>query len=326
MTEKISKVSIKALAAECGVSVATISRVYGSNGKVHSDTRDKVLRKAAELNYMPQQTSTPRSVALIVPRAQTIAAPFVLNMIASLLRGINNAGLSPRFYEPDDVELIEPNLNMAAVLLDWTRNPDDLDLKKYCRKPVIMLNTDNARHFSINTDHAGAVALAVRYLHSHGHRKIGLLVPSIDIWGTRERLRGYREVLQKLNLPFSHSFIARGSRDFAVQPDELSRLLQSGISALVSPHEDWNMQLQYYLRLLNFRVPEDISVITGEIPEMNQWFNPPQTAIRQDFAKIAEAVVEVLQKIKEGWSPEASDSITIAPDLIERASVAHLDV
>lgn len=66
-------ITIQDLAKSCGVSVATISRAFSPNGKINSHTRELILQKAKELNYVPNtiarslQSKQTNSIGIIVP-------------------------------------------------------------------------------------------------------------------------------------------------------------------------------------------------------------------------------------------------------------------
>ena len=56
---------INQLAKKCGVSKATISRVFTGRARVSEAIRTKVLAAARELNYRPQQVMARDCVAII---------------------------------------------------------------------------------------------------------------------------------------------------------------------------------------------------------------------------------------------------------------------
>jgi DNA-binding LacI/PurR family transcriptional regulator len=68
-------------------------------------------------------------------------------------------------------------------------------------------------------------------------------------------------------------------------------------------------------------VPDDVSIIGfDDVPEA-AYYTPPLTTVRPDFAAVATASLELLMEQVSG-AAEVGKRRTIAPELIERASVA----
>jgi DNA-binding LacI/PurR family transcriptional regulator len=65
------------------------------------------------------------------------------------------------------------------------------------------------------------------------------------------------------------------------------------------------------------RVPEDVSIVGFDDVEGSDYFLPPLTTVRQDFAALAQASIDVLLGAVEGREVDRTPSV---PTLVVRAS------
>ena len=187
--------------------------------------------------------------------------------------------------------------------------------------PIVTVNKQYAFSSSVNTDHGQGVTLALEHLYSYGHRRIGLTVDRVENQAGRERIGAYRafaaaRVLPEL--PVGHF------RDLDVEDScrELDRVLAEKPTALVVCGESVALQAAYELKKRNYRIPEDISLITSELTDICCWMTPELTTINQNLdALAAETVAQLLARIRAPHSPRANSWLPTA--LIVRNSVGR---
>ncbi len=321
-------INIAQLAEYCKVSQATVSRVFSGTAPVREKTREKILDAARKLNYTPQQTARKDNIAIIVPTSQAIEPPswFAAMMATALMREIYRAGYIARLYEAGDIQLIQPNFTVAAIVLNWRPGSKDYEKMVSLQRPVIMVNYEDAPFsHSVSTDHAQGIRMAIDYLVKNGHRKIGLLNCQSENWGNREREFGYRNALAAHGIDFNPDFVSAGMPEGELSLEGLSRVVNHGVTALISAHEDWTMEIHHHLNSLGRKVPDDISVIAAEVPGLSCWLNPPYTSLAQDAKTLAHAALEILEEIPRNSSLPATLLKRRLPyQLIERNSVKKL--
>ncbi len=319
-------VNIKELAKYCGVSPATVSRVFSGGYKPGSPTRDKVLEAARKFNYTPQQTSNKKNIAIIIRESEILGPPswFAGMLVNSLLRTIYKAGYSAHLCESGDIELLQPNFIAAAVSVNWMPTETAFEQLVSQKKPVIAINSRFPFAHSVCTDHEEGIRLAMRRLIECGHRRIGFLnIKNYTCgWGEQSRDIGYRTALEEAGIPFDPLLVCYDAHGM-ISLDGLSALLRRDITALVCAHEDWAAPLRYYLDILGKRIPDDLSVITAEVPGLSEWMSPPYSTIAQNTQEIAEAAVCLIQELID--RPEAEFQHRLLPyRFIERNSIRSL--
>jgi LacI family transcriptional regulator len=321
--------TIVELARHCKTSVATVSRVF--SGKVHVNPvlRERVLTAARELNYAPQQTSRKDNVAIIIPPSQSIRPPswYANMLIATIIQETTAAGMIPQLIEFSQIDLLYPNFTVAALILDWRERAEVYQGLTRKGIPTIGINMKIPGGYMVCTDHYQSAKQALLHLYEHGHRKIGWLDAHTNNWGSAQRMQGYLDALKECSIDFDERMICAQDATAALALDGLADVLHAGATALVCLHEDWVIQLNYYLQALRYKVPEDISVIAAEIPSLCQWMMPPWTTVEQDLQKLALNALELIPLLANGSLPvKASAAFKVQPipnRLIERRSVAQ---
>ena len=323
-----SGVNISELAKHCDVSPSTVSRVFNGALAVNPKTRQKILKAAHKMNYSPQQTARQNNVAIIVPHNQSIQPPswFATEMFGGLMKGIYEIGYVPRLFDVDNISLIQANFTVALITLMWNPGDDENELLAKIKRPIININNHMPFAHSVCTDHADGILQAMNYLIDRGHRRIGLLNAHANTWGNIERLRGYKKALEMADIPFDENLVCQENPDCSLSMDGLSDLLvQRKVTGLVCGHESWTLPIRYYLNLLGKQVPEDVSLICGEVPSINQWLNPPLTSINQDSEQIVKSVIEMIHDLTKNKSETGKLYNKVLPyHLIERRSVKSI--
>ena len=315
---------INQLAKKCGVSKATISRVFTGRARVSEAIRTKVLAAARELNYRPQQVMARDCVAIIVADAPSPQrrTSFSERLLTSAVFEITRRNLLTEVIPVKELPKLYDSYTKAVLLL--LSEPEIEEHRGEFERlsmPIVTVNKQYAFSSSVNTDHGQGVTLALEHLYSYGHRRIGLTVDRVENQAGRERIGAYRafaaaRVLPEL--PIGHF------RDLDVEDScrELDRVLAEKPTALVVCGESVALQAAYELKKRNYRIPEDISLITSELTDICCWMTPELTTINQNLdALAAETVAQLLARIRAPHSPRAHSWLPTA--LIVRNSVGR---
>ncbi len=321
--------NIVELAKHCETSVATVSRVFSGKVRVNPVLRERVLAAALELNYSPQQTSRKDNLAIIIPSSQSIRPPswYANMLVATIIQETTAVGMIPQLIDFSQIGLLYPNFTVAALIMDWRERADIYPELTRKGIPAIGINMKIPGGYMVCTDHYQSAKLALLHLYEHGHHKIGWLDTHTNNWGSAQRMQGYLDTLKELSIEFDEKMICSQDATAALALDGLANVLHAGATALVCLHEDWVIQLNYYLQALRCKVPEDISVISAEIPSLCQWMMPPWSSVEQDLQKLALNALELIPPLAGGCLPvEAPADFQVQPiahRLIERRSVAR---
>lgn len=317
---------INTIARICGVSKATVSRVFTGKAAVSEEVRKLVLEKARDLNYTPQQVAARDSIALITgsPDVHRHSGGFRSLLMADLILEVTKSGYLVNIIEAKDIDRLVTPYTKAAVLL---QNEAELQASKEkvasLRLPVISVGNFMEGCLSISSDYIAEMEMAVKHLVANGHKRIALVNDNDAIWAGRERERGYLEALQKHNLTPLHPY------NYHVDDHSLMELLatmmQDKPDAVILCGEMIACEAAYSLNLLGIKVPEQLSVISFERYGVSRFFNPPHTTIDQNISMIIE---ETLSMLKSVIGMEAGRTFvrTVRPELIIRKSVKKMSL
>lgn len=216
------QITIKDIAKELKISVATVSRAFRNTHDVSEETRRRVLAKAEELNYRTNFNATglvnnkSHSIAIILP---TITNYYFSTVITGIQEVAYNNGYNIILYvtgeSPEREIAISKDLSLSSIdglLVCVTSESNKSNhLKKIIDTGIPIVFFDRATEF-INTskviqnDFDGAF-MAVEHLIKNGYTSIAHIGGPTGLSFTKERLRGYLAGLKKYNLPIRHDWI-----------------------------------------------------------------------------------------------------------------------
>ena len=215
--------TIKELARLSGVSVGTVSRALNGYTDVSAETRERVVRLARELDYTPAAAArtlvTERShvIGLFLDTGEghpDVQHPFFHEVLAGLKDMLGAAGFDLLLfaseqpgngYGPHSYLKRARHHHVDGVVLMGT-DAGDPEVERLLRSEVACVGVDmsigGANNRSVMSDNVAGGALAVRHLAELGHTRIATITGLIETAPARDRLRGYREEIQRLGLAY----------------------------------------------------------------------------------------------------------------------------
>lgn len=194
------KVTTHDVAKRAGVSQPTVSLVLSKNvrARVSTETRERVLRAAAELGYVPNVVarslvrSRSYAIGVIVPDLRN---PFFAEVVSGAERVASEEGYAVLLCETREI----PRERHMQALLERQVDGIMVDAVGAASMPEAMLAGVNMvlideppdRWPGVASDAAGAGRLAAEHLLSLGHKRFGFLGPATNIHAIRMRERGF---------------------------------------------------------------------------------------------------------------------------------------
>ncbi len=215
------KHTIYDIAAEAGVSIATVSRVLRGEASVTEKTRKKVESVILRLNYQPSAIA--RGLTLRHSKTFGIVLPKVDNPhYALFFKGAYaeamNAGYAMSLFPWEAMRsasqnlseiLAERRLDGVIICLEYI-NDDDLReqqsvleaVRQYMPVVLIGCYAPFEQYPSVTINLSDCVRTAVEHLSNMGHERIALVggYPETETRNTRDT--GYREALTAARLPY----------------------------------------------------------------------------------------------------------------------------
>lgn len=325
-------VTIKDVAREAKVSVATVSRALNGSLDVTSDTRARIERVAARLRYVPMGAAR----SLVTRRTQTIGAllPDLFGeFFSELIRGIDLAArardlhllVSSSHGDADEAAAaLRAMQGRVDGVLIMSPHVDAAFLRKHLAAslPAVLLDSaPRERHCPhVNIDNYGGACAMTRHLLGRGHRNLAFIEGPAGNHDARERRRGFEETIAS----------QRGATARYLQGDYSEESGYGAGRSLLSerrrPHAVFaanDMMAIGCLSAFNeagVQVPAEIALAGFDDIPMARYTHPPLTTVRVRVAQLGHAALERLVMQMQTLEPPEPDVTTMSFEVVVRAS------
>jgi LacI family transcriptional regulator len=325
------KVNIYELAKATGFSVSTVSKALNNTGRISEKTRQKILAKATEMNY----------VASYLAKALSLKKSWIIGIIYSDNLGI---GFShPHFSvilesfkqeaEQQGYEITFINRNMGNTPMTYLefcqyRKVEGVFIVNYYSLskqvpeliksgiPLVSADGGFADIPTVTSNDVLGGELATQYLIDLGHTNVYHIAgPKYTISG-QTRLYGFRNVMKK-HPQIKHKVFEAVNFGLEDGYEEAMKILQEPeLPTAIFVAGDWMaLGVVKAFRQHGVRVPEDISVIGYDNLEFLQYSEPALTTVSQNKRQIGRTAAEYLIRQING---ETVSSKLIDVEIIER--------
>lgn len=332
--KKSSAPTIYDVAREAGVSYSTVSRALTGYEFVKPSTREKVLRAAEKLGYVPNQQA--RGLAGGRSNLIGVLVPALSNdYVGEILRGIDEELTKSDYnlilytthrHNGKEAAYVATILNGAAeglLLVVPMISNSYLDALREQDFPYVLIDrSDGADQSSavISTNWQGAYE-ATQYLIELGHRRIGFIAGLPGLNSATERWEGYAAALSAHGIPMDSQLVAQGAfrEKIGYSAAESLLALPELPTAIFASNDLSALGAISAIRQRGLRIPEDISVIGfDDIPQASLIY-PRLTTIRQPLDQMGrEAVTLLLEQIENPTLKKRQ--VTLETQLIVRDS------
>ena len=323
-SEKAPNRTLKDVALEAGVSIATVSKALNNRGEVHPETRARVLEIAEKVGL--HHTSLSRK--FLTGRTGTVGL-LTDDLVGRLALPIL-AGAEDAFgYEKTSVFLcdsrgdaIRESFHIKSLL---ARRIDGLivvtssghirnSLGRKFPVPVVYVYgpSDDAHDISVVPDNAGSAGLAAEHLISLGRKKIAHIAGDKSYAATEQRVIGFQKVLAKKGLHMVGGTPMYGDWSEAWGRTAASALISSGqeFDAIFCGNDQTARGAIEILREHGLRVPRDVAVIGFDNWEIFATGSRPQiTTIDMDLLKLGKIAATKLFDAIDGIKAHGVEKI-----------------
>jgi LacI family transcriptional regulator len=300
--------TIRDVAKEAGVSIATVSRILNGSPRVSEDARRRVQAAATALDYWPNTAA--QSLSTNRTRTLGVLLPDLYGeFFSEVIRGIDHAAHREGSQILISVSHADTHalLNTARAMQGRTDGlilmapdePSTAAIKRIrSRFPIVLLNPrlriEECSSVSIANREA-AFAL-VNHLVRSGHQRIAIITGPPGNFDAEERLLGYRDALKEAgrepdpSLEFLGDFTE--SSGFRAAAEMLRR---PPLPAAVFAANDY-MALGFLSALsqAGIRVPEDVALAGFDDIEISRYLSPPLTTVHVDAHQLGARAVRLL--------------------------------
>lgn len=304
---KRHRVTSKEVAARAGVSRTTVSFVLNNvrSDKVSAATRERVLRAARDLRYIPDAAARTLvsgktgTIGLVVSRAEHIGVDaFIPQTLHGLSRVCADHGYRLLLETSEDetatydyAQLVQSKQIDGLVVLNPDPRDERLDALIDTGYPVSLIGSfPNPDAAAVSIDSVAAMDGVTTHLLRLGHTDIGFIhYREMRDLSTGGRFRGFRSALEREGIALDERLVRSG--DYSAQSgyDAMRALLSSGPppTALVTGNDTIAIGAISAIIDAGLDVPGDIAVVGFDDVPLARFVTPALTTVRvpaQDMA------------------------------------------
>lgn len=335
-------ISMKDIAAKCGVSVATVSKALNDHNDIGETTKKQVKRVAKELGYLPNSSAR----ALKTRRTYNIGVLFVdegrsglthdyfshvldsfkvtaeqngfditfINCSTrksrmsylehSLYRGVDGVVIAcVDFYDPEVIELIHSEL------------------------PVVTIDHVFDYRMAVVSDNISGIHDLLTYVYECGHRKIAY-IHGDDTSVTQNRLGSFYRTMEQFRIEVPDEYIKNGlyrNPELATELTKELLELKEPPTCILYPDDYSCIGGINAIKEMKLKIPHDISVVGYDGTYISQIMEPRITTIQQNSKEIGKVAAEKLICLIENPKTTLIEKIVIKGQVIKGDSVGTIE-
>jgi LacI family transcriptional regulator len=334
MTRRSSSVTIRDVARQAGVSVATVSRYINRNAPVSTEVAERLGHVMSELRYVPHAAARhlasrkTRVIGLLLNNLHNDFFVPLLNGVEAVVRkkGYN---LIVATYHADSRELPPPigphNTDGMLVFSDGLVDEDLANLTANGFPMVLVHRTSppSVNIPSVTVENLEITQKLVEHLiQDHGKRRILFLRGPLHQEDSYRREVGYKSALAANNIPFDENLVLNGEFERDIAYEALDHFLGNGrrvaFDAVFAGDDDAAIGVLKALHKHSFRIPEDVAVIGFDDLGFAPFLNPPLTTVRAPTESVGRIATERLFALLENHPSE--EMVVLPTEIIFRRS------
>ena len=290
------RTSLKDLAEQLGVSIATVSRALRNSHEVGEEMKQKVQDLAKRLNYRPNpfaqslRSEAPRMIGVVVPNLVTHYYAAVLSGIEDYATTNGYSVISSNSHEnhEDEERAIDNFISLhvegivACLAQDTVDYSHFIEINEMGIPLVFFARTCLPEMFSsVVANGDEAAQQATDHLIRTGSRRIAFLGGPNHLDMVRRRKHGYLEALREHKLPIERSLVVCDKIDYEVARRATIELLQRDDrpDAILAFNDIITYAAFDGIKSLGLRIPEDVAIIGFTEGDTSAFVTPKLTAI-----------------------------------------------
>ena len=333
-------VSMKDIAKQCHVSVASVSKALNGYSDIGEETRNLIITTAHEMGYLPNSSAR----ALKTKKSYNLGVLFVDAAMNGLTHEYFNHVLESFKYRAEekgyDITFIAGNTagqkmsfyercryrGVDGVLVACFKYYEE-DIQDLIRSelPVVTIDHTFEGKIAVVSNNVQGMEELVSYIYSMGHKKIAYIYGD-DTPVTRNRLSGFYRTTQRYGLEIPDEYVRASSyRDLEMAAKATGELLDlpNPPTCIMYPDDYAAVGGMNEIRERGLRIPEDISITGYDGIDLVRMMEPKLTTLCQDTRKIGRMAAEKLISLIEHPKTTLVDKFSVDGVLFKGGSVGR---
>ncbi|HVJ21931.1 MAG TPA: LacI family DNA-binding transcriptional regulator, partial [Polyangiaceae bacterium] len=318
------------------VSKMTVSRVINGGNGVKPETRRRVERAVAELDFVPNgvarglMTSQTKTLGLIVPDivnpffsmvvhgAETVARKAGYHLL--LCNSEGDLGQERQYVE----HMISHRVDGILIAPTGDRSKQNLSLLARRKVPFVLIDrsVSGMKCDLVQSDGVEGARKLVSHLISLGHKRIAVIIEQDDVSTARERMSGYRDALSAAKLKMAPELVVRTTADRVGGYGAMQQILalRPPPTAVFAVNNMTALGAMQALRERGLAVPKDLALVCFDDVEHLAVLSPFMTVVNQPTEMFGALSAQLLLERLASQDAGPRRRIVLPSDLIVRES------
>ena len=316
-----------------GVGKMTVSRVLSGSANVSHATADRVHRAIRLLNYQPNELARSlrslhsKTIAVIVPYLYDSFFAPCAHAISTVAKKHGYSVILTTSDEEHETEQRQTNLMVrrridGMVIIPAPGDDKYLRAEMFSRVHIVTLDRPLAdpRFDSVLVNNSAGTKTAIEHLIGHGHRRIGFLGVSRDLYTMKARYAGYRQAMMRVGFT-AEPYMECRTPEQAVEQVHAALNRSEPLTALFGGNNLTTRHLLHALSVLHVEVPGQVATAGFDDLDVADVLQPTLTVVRQPVYQIGEAAANLLfERIQRQEFPSTGRRVVLPLELVVRGS------
>lgn len=292
------KITIKDVAKRAQVSIATVSNTLNNAEIVKPETREKVVRAAQELGYIPnlmgRQLRSGETKMLGI-FTDSISGPYFNTLIGAIANEVDRLGYGMHVIVTNShnavMDSVLGGIVDGAIMFDHRIGQMDITQIKNHGLPTVLIDrVDSGKKMSsITFDSMKMGHDATKYLLNLGHKRIGYVDGFSNNYDSNMRKAGFRQAINEAGLDINDMPILHGMYEEEIAYNAVKMYLYQTkgqlVTAFIASNDQMALGIIKAIQSSGYQVPDDFSVIGFDDIELAQYFRPSLTTVRNSIER-----------------------------------------
>lgn len=335
-------VSMKDIAAACGVSVATVSKALRGHKDIGDETKLRIRQTAKNMGYAANAAAkslkTHRTFNLGVLFVDEAMSGLTHDYFASVLDSFKRAA-EEQGYDITFINCCKTHSGRMSYLehsryrmfdgvviacIDF-RDPEVEELVR-SEIPVVTIDYLFNGRCAVISDNIRGMRDLVAYVHRMGHRRIAY-IHGADSAVTHSRLSSFYASCEELGIDIPAQYIREApyrDTEKAYTETEVLLDLENPPTCILYPDDFSCLGGIHAIYRRGMSIPEDISVAGYDGARIAAHLKPRLTTLKQDTEGIGRRAAEKLISLAERPKTTLTEQLVVAGELVPGASVGRV--
>jgi LacI family transcriptional regulator len=297
-------VTIKDVARKAGVSISTASYALNHDPRVKSDTKERILQVAKELNYYPSGAARNLKMKKKFTIGMCISdfgGPVYHEFLTGVHKELLNHGYNLIVTSGKSAERLLLERQIDAAIINDIHISDEI-LLMVCNEsfPIIVLDRHlNHEHIhELMVENETLAYEMTKHLIEQGYQTIGYLGGSINSFDNLHRFKGFIKAIEEAGLSTEYYYQGDFTKESGYQlVKSLIETKQGLPRAFFAGNDEMAIGAMEALKEANIKIPMDVAVAGFDDIELAKYYHPSLTTVRIDRFKLGKHIAKQLMQI-----------------------------